>query len=74
MKVSTMIKTKKCHKCGSKKIKLYNYLDGKMIKCNNCGFDESSIYDVFPEQRTSQKAKGSYNIYKKGGSKRTRKK
>ena len=64
----------KCPKCGSKNIKLINYLGIKTIKCSNCGFDESSAYEVYPEQKTSQKAKGKYNIYKTGGSRRTIKK
>ena len=65
---------KKCPKCGSANIKFTSYLGIKTIKCDNCGFDESSIYEVYPEQKTSQKAKGRYTIYKKGGSQRTRKK
>ena len=65
---------RKCPKCGSKDIKFYNYLNIKAIKCDNCGFDESSVYDVYPEQKTSQKAKGRYTIYKTGGKQRTRKK
>ena len=64
----------KCPKCGSKKIKFYSYLDAKIIKCGSCGFDETKIYEVYPEQNTSQKAKGQYNIYKTGGSQRTKKK
>ena len=64
----------KCPKCGSKNIKSYSYLDTKIVKCGNSGFDESKIYEVYPEQKTSQKAKGQYNIYKAGGSSRTRKK
>ena len=64
----------KCPKCGSKNIKLYDYLGAKVIKCNNCGFDESSVYEVFQEQKTSQKAKGKYSVYKKGGTQRIRKK
>ncbi len=64
----------KCPKCGSKDIKFYKYLDIKVISCNNCGFDEGSVYDVFPEQKTNQKAKGRYNVYKTGGSSRARKK
>lgn len=63
----------KCPKCGSSKVKIYNYLSIKAIKCNSCGFDESSVYDVFPEQKTSQKAKGRYAPYKTGGKQRTRK-
>ena len=65
---------KTCPKCNSQNIKLYNYLNIKTIKCNNCGFDESLLYEVYPEQKTSQKAKGKYTIYKKGGSLRTAKK
>lgn len=64
----------KCPKCNSNNIKLYKYLGIQAIKCSNCGFDESSVYEVFPEQKTSQKAKGSYAVYKTGGSGRTRKK
>ena len=63
----------KCPRCGSTNLKPYSYLGVKTIKCNNCGFDESSFYDVYPEQKTSQKAKGKYMVYKKGGSQRTRK-
>ncbi len=65
---------KKCPKCGSASIKLYNYLGVKAVKCNNCGFDEATVYEVFPEQKTSQKAKGRYSVYKTGGPRRTVKK
>ena len=64
----------KCPKCKSRNIKHYNYLGIESIKCDTCGFDESNIYRVFPEQKTSQKAKGKYAIYKTGGSQRARKK
>ena len=64
---------KKCPKCNSTEIKISNYLGIQTVKGNNCGFDESSVYEVYPEQKTSQKAKGRYTIYKKGGSLRTRK-
>ena len=63
----------KCPRCGSKDIKIYNYLGAKTVKCSNCGFDEMAVYEVYPEQKTSQKAKGKYAIYKTGGSSRTRK-
>ena len=63
-----------CPKCSSSDIKTVKYLGIPVVKCNNCGFDESAVYEVFPEQKTSQKAKGKYTIYKKGGSQRTRKK
>lgn len=44
----------------------------KCIVCNNCGFDESKQYDVYPEGKTSQKEKGRYTPYKAGGFKRTK--
>lgn len=65
---------KTCPKCDSKDIKFYSYFGMKVVKCGNCGFDESGIYEVYPEQKASQKAKGKYAVYKAGGSLRTRKK
>ena len=65
---------KRCPKCGSNDAKVYNYLGIKTIKCGNCGFDESAAYDAVPEQKTSQKAKGKYSVYKTGGPRRTVKK
>ncbi|HLC61788.1 MAG TPA: hypothetical protein VJI52_02120 [Candidatus Nanoarchaeia archaeon] len=64
----------KCPKCSSKNIRSLSYLGISVIKCNNCGFDERVVYDVYPEQKTSQKAKGNYSPYKAGGSGRARKK
>ena len=57
---------KKCPKCGSTDVKFFKYLGISVIKCSNCGFDESSVYEVYPEQKTSQKAKGKYKVYKQG--------
>ena len=65
---------KKCPKCGFDNVKIYNYLGIKTLKCNNCGFDEAAVYEAAPEQNTSQKAKGSYSVYKTGGSRRSVKK
>lgn len=45
----------------------------KCVVCSNCGYDESKQYDVFPEEKKSQKAKGKYTPYKVGGFKRTKK-
>ncbi|MBI2658399.1 hypothetical protein HYX08_06940 [Candidatus Woesearchaeota archaeon] len=64
----------KCPRCGSNNVKVLSYMGIKVIKCNECGFDERAVYEVYPEQKASQKAKGRYTIYKKGGSQRTRKK
>lgn len=63
----------KCPKCKSSKIKTINYMGVKCVVCSNCGFDESKQYDVFPEEKKSQKAKGKYTPYKVGGFNRTKK-
>ena len=63
----------KCTKCSSKDIKLVKYLGIDCIVCKNCGFDETESYEVFPEEKNSQKAKGSYTPYKSGGHGRSRK-
>ena len=64
----------KCPKCGSDNVKIYNYLGVNAVNCSSCGFDESVVYEAVPEQKTSQKAKGRYNVYKTGGSRRAVKK
>jgi len=50
----------------------YLYQSVEIIKCGNCGFDEGSAYDVVPDEKTSQKAKGRYTKYKVGGKGRSR--
>ena len=67
------MKSKKCPKCKLNNIKLIDYLGVKCIICRNCGYDESKQYDVFPENKVSQKEKGRYSPYKTGGFKRNRK-
>ena len=42
------------------------------VSMKNCGFDESKQYDVYPEGKKSQKAKGNYTPYKMGGFGRTK--
>ena len=61
---------KNCPKCASSKIKIITYMGIKCVVCKNCGFDESKRYEVFPEEKKSQKAKAKYTPYKAGGSKR----
>ena len=63
----------KCPKCSSKDVEIIDYLGMKCIVCAKCGYDESADYDVFPDGRSSQKAKGRYSPYKTGGGHRTRK-
>ncbi len=64
----------KCPRCGSENVKSYDYSGIPVIRCDECGFDESSVYEVYPEQKASQKAKGKYTVYKAGGPQRSRKK
>ncbi|MEK6921868.1 MAG: hypothetical protein AABX82_08315 [Nanoarchaeota archaeon] len=63
--------TKLCPKCGSKETQSEAYMDITILKCKNCGYDESTLYEIYPEQKTSQKAKGQFSPYKTGGGKRT---
>ena len=65
--------SKKCPKCKSGNVNIADYLGVKCIVCSNCGFDETKQYEVFPEEKKSQKAKGSYTPYKTGGFGRGRK-
>jgi len=64
---------KKCPKCKSENIKLVSYLSIKAVKCNDCDFDETKDYEIFPEQRETQREKTKFTPYKKGGIARTRK-
>ena len=64
---------KSCPKCNSSNVKIIDYLGVKCVKCNNCGYDESRQYDVYPEEKASQKEKGSYTPYKAGGFSRAKK-
>ena len=58
--MDTKNKIIKCPKCGSTNIKFKNYLGIESIKCNNCGFDETELYEVFPEQRETQREKAKF--------------
>ena len=64
---------KNCPKCGSEDTEEVEYLDTKLILCYKCHFDERDEYDIVSEGRSSQKAKREYNVYKTGGSKRSKK-
>ncbi|MAH33526.1 hypothetical protein CL615_03980 [archaeon] len=63
----------KCPKCSSGNIKTISYLGIECIICNDCGYDETKQYEVYPEKNKSQKQKGKYTPYKTGGFKRSRK-
>lgn len=61
---------KSCPKCYSDNIKTVDYLGIKCIICENCGFDQTRQYEVYPEQKTSQKEKARHSPYKAGGPQR----
>lgn len=56
--------TKKCPKCGSTTVKIKIYAGSKFLVCSKCGYDESTVVDVCPETKKSQKAKGNYSPYR----------
>jgi uncharacterized Zn finger protein (UPF0148 family) len=62
-----------CPKCKSPNVRLEEYQGLDCIVCNDCGYDESQLYEVYPEHKSSQKAKGKFNVYKSGGKNRTKK-
>jgi len=68
------MKKKICPVCKSRDVKLVDYLEVKCIICYDCGFDERKHYNVFPEEKVSQKEKARYSPYKSGGLNRTKKK
>ncbi len=61
----------RCPRCLSEKIKEVVYLNSTFIVCNSCKYDERESCDVYPEERTSQKAKKEFSPYQTGGAKRS---
>lgn len=57
----------KCSKCMSINVKLVEYMGSKFVLCNDCGYDQRDQFDVYPEDKVSQKAKKEFNPYKSGG-------
>jgi len=62
-----------CPKCSSKNISVVEYQDIMCMVCKKCGYDERDLYDLVPEERASQKAKGEHSLYKAGGAQRIQK-
>ena len=58
---------KRCPRCGSKDVKVVDYLGAKVLVCNKCGYDERVGLEVFPEQRETQREKRRFSPYKAGG-------
>ena len=61
----------RCPKCFSDDVKIVDYMGAQCIICRNCGFDETTLYEVYPSDKSSGKAKRQFSPYKAGGSTRT---
>ena len=62
-----------CPKCKSGNVEVSEYMGVKCIICNDCGYDESQQYEVYPEEKGSQKEKSRHSPYKAGGFGRAKK-
>jgi len=71
MKIGSTVNT--CPQCHSENIKKVDHMGISCTVCNNCGYDEKNLYEVYPEQKTNQKEKGRYTPYKAGGRRRAEK-
>lgn len=65
-----MVAITRCPFCRSENVKVVDYLGAKCIICKSCDYDERLNYDIVPEENTSQREKGRYNVYKAGGHQR----
>ncbi len=63
-----------CLRCKSENIRVIEYLGVECIVCNDCGYDGREQYEMYPQQRTSQREKTRFTPYKAGGAQRTVKK
>jgi len=64
---------KKCPRCNSNEVRIIDHMGIICIVCNNCEYDESKQYEVYPEDKKSQKVKNRYTPYKVGGFGRVKK-
>jgi len=62
---------KKCPECNSDNVHIIKIGKKAHIVCNDCFYDETNEFDVYPEQRETQREKARYSPYKTGGSRRT---
>lgn len=65
--------TRFCPRCRSANIRIVDYLGMSCIICNDCNYDERQQYDLYPEEKTSQREKGRFTPYKVGGGRRVAK-
>jgi len=65
-----MTKKIKCPKCGSEEAEQFNYLGVLCIRCYDCKYDESEVYDIEVTEDHKAGGKGG-SPYKRGGGKRS---
>ncbi len=63
----------RCPKCHSEDVEIVEYMGARCIRCRKCGFDETALYEVYPDSKSNQKEKGRFTPYKAGGAGRVRK-
>ncbi len=64
-----MEKKVKCPKCGDNEAEQFNLLGVICVRCYNCGYDSSDVYDVVDTEKRTGGGKSS--PYKRGGGKRS---
>ena len=62
-----------CPECKSKNVEVVKYLGASCLVCKDCGYDERDTYDVFADERSTQREKRRYTPYRAGGGRRTSK-
>ena len=62
-----------CPRCHYSDTKQVDYMGIICTICSKCGYDERSLYEVYPSERASQSAKGKFTPYKAGGARRAQK-
>lgn len=62
-----------CPRCRSSEVFVVRYRGTSCVVCRACGYDERDEYEVFPEQRSTQREKASHSPYRRGGKNRTQK-
>jgi len=55
---------RKCPKCGSKRVTFVSYMGAKALLCGSCGYDETDVLSITPNQRNTQREKRSYNPFR----------
>ena len=63
---------RRCPKCFSDDVEMVEYMGVSCLVCRACGFDETTLYEVYPGEKGGGKGKARYTPYKAGGHRRTK--